>query len=120
MQIVINIDEVVYTEIKKGLCGKFPMWSLVETAIINGTPLPKGHGELIDKNVLYERFSKLEAIALAQVEKYLGADDSDQLSWSEWRKWSAILQERSAYKFDIADAKAIIEADKAEQEAPTR
>ena len=82
--------------------------------------LPKGHGDLIDRNALYERFSTLEAIALSQVEKYLGADDSDQLSLAEWRKWSVILQERSAYKFDVADAKAIIEADKAEQEAPTR
>lgn len=45
MQIVIDIDEKNYKNILKGLavhrCALFD-------AIKNGTPLPKGHGKLVD------------------------------------------------------------------------
>ena len=55
--------------------------------------------DLIDKEVLYNHFANLEAIALEQVEKHMYDEDL-----SEWRKWSAILQERTAYKHDVFDA----------------
>ena len=50
MQIVINIDDETYNDIKKGKIYSsyrdVPLESV--TAIANGTPLPKGHGRLID------------------------------------------------------------------------
>lgn len=50
MQIVIEIDEKTYAIAKRhGLYG-YPHLS---RAIENGTPLPKGHGRLIDLNDLY-------------------------------------------------------------------
>lgn len=48
MQIVINIPEELYNHLKKR-----PLFSSDVSAIVygikNGTPLPKGHGELTDK-----------------------------------------------------------------------
>ena len=46
MQIVIDIPEELYNNILKG-CGIYP-YGLVYEAMRNGTPLPKGHGDLID------------------------------------------------------------------------
>jgi len=54
MQIVIDIDEEQYNTIKSDLYNTFPVemkkWGL--EAIRNGTPLPKGHGRLIDADAL--------------------------------------------------------------------
>lgn len=50
IELVIKIDEVTYKDIKKGKIytsiSDVPLESVV--AIANGTPLPKGHGDLID------------------------------------------------------------------------
>ncbi len=62
------------------------------------------HGRLIDADALYEQTAEWEATALAQVERHMNDEDL-----TEWRKWSVILQERSAFKHDIADAPTIIE-----------
>ena len=49
MQIVIEISEDVYKSIQdKGFCGISHMG--LYNAIANGTPLPKGHGRLIDED----------------------------------------------------------------------
>lgn len=53
----------------------------------------------IDKNALYEQTAKWEAQALAQVERTMNDEDK-----TEWKKWSIILKERSAFKFNVADA----------------
>lgn len=53
----------------------------------------------IDKNALYEQTAKWEAQALAQVERTMNDEDK-----TEWKKWPIILKERSAFKFDVADA----------------
>lgn len=54
MQIVIEIDEETYNDIKRGKIYSsyrdVPQESVV--AIANGTPLPKGHGDLIDRDDL--------------------------------------------------------------------
>jgi hypothetical protein len=54
MQIVIDIDENTYKDIKKGKVYSsirdVPQESVL--AIANGTPLPKGHGDLIDRREL--------------------------------------------------------------------
>ena len=52
MQVVIEIDEEKYQNImkvKNGIWGSQNMDSL-EYAIANGTPLPKGHGALVEVN----------------------------------------------------------------------
>ena len=51
MQIVIDIDEKIYQEAKKS--GYSHLYDEeVANAVANGTPLPKGHGRLIDEKDL--------------------------------------------------------------------
>ena len=68
-------------------------------------PVPP-HGDLIDRNKLYEKTAEWEAQALHMVEATMHDEDT-----SEWRKWSTVLTERSAFKFDVADAPTIIPTD---------
>lgn len=63
------------------------------------------HGDLIDRNKLYEKTAEWEAQALHMVEVTMHDEDT-----TEWKRWSAVLTERSAFKFDVADAPAIISA----------
>lgn len=52
IELVIKIPEDEYNIIKK---SKAPMgW--VEHLIANGTPLPKGHGRLIDADALWKKW----------------------------------------------------------------
>ena len=50
MQIVIDIPKELYIYLCNG--GNIGACLLVENAIANGTPLPKGHGRLIDADAL--------------------------------------------------------------------
>lgn len=52
MKIVINISEELYMATKNGL-DACEVWDL-RLAVVNGTALPKGHGDLIDRNDLLE------------------------------------------------------------------
>lgn len=45
MQIVIDIPNSTFTDLKKKRNR-----TEVDVAVLNGTPLPKGHGRLIDEN----------------------------------------------------------------------
>ena len=54
MQIVIDIDEESYEHIKA--YSNEEVLPIGWYAIINGTPLPKGHGRLIDADELYGDF----------------------------------------------------------------
>lgn len=47
MEIVIKIPEEMYIYLRNG--GNLGASLLIEKAIKNGTPLPKGHGRLIDE-----------------------------------------------------------------------
>lgn len=60
----------------------------------------------IDADALYEKVAEWEARALAVVEKLNSKpfEEMDANEITEWRKWSCILNERSAFKFDVADA----------------
>lgn len=58
--------------------------------------------DLIDKKVLYNHFADLEAVALEQVKKYVPHENL-----TEWRIWSTILAERTAYKYDVFDAPVV-------------
>lgn len=59
MEIVIDIPEWKYKSICEGVeaskrCGVVGIDPDIHEAIANGTPLPKGHGELIDKDVVLD------------------------------------------------------------------
>lgn len=54
----------------------------------------------IDREILYEKACDLEAQALS----YVGKIANDDTKIEEWRIWSAILAERTAFKHDIFDA----------------
>lgn len=57
MKLVIEIDEDYYDLLKHGVyCGDDYVPIKI---IVNGTPLPKGHGDLIDRDRAYE-FSSIE------------------------------------------------------------
>lgn len=52
MQIVIDIDEDAYQLMKDGHIS----FSVLD-AIMNGTPLPKGHGKIIDESAITEVYT---------------------------------------------------------------
>lgn len=54
MQIVIDIPDILYTKIQNGKADK----RTLETVILHGTPLPEGHGRLIDADRLREEMEK--------------------------------------------------------------
>ena len=55
---------------------------------------------LINREALYEKVCGLEAQALSYIEKIIHDEDKVE----EWKIWSAILTERTAFKHDIFDA----------------
>lgn len=57
---------------------------------------------LVDADALYEKTAEWEAQALHMVEMTMRDEDN-----AEWRRWSAVLTERSAFKHDVADAPTI-------------
>lgn len=59
-------------------------------------------GDLISRQALYDRAATLEAQALDYVGKLIERD-GDEYS-TEWKIWSAILAERTAFKHDVFDA----------------
>ena len=71
--------------------------------------VPEEFGDLIDKEKLYERTAEWESQALNQVQKLMHRDDEE--GKAEWRRWSAILNERTAFKHDVTDAPVVIEGD---------
>ena len=57
MQIVIDIPKDMYSAIKSGKDGYS---NYVHTAVRNGTPLPKGHGRLVDADAITKDFNTLQ------------------------------------------------------------
>ena len=111
MQIVIDIDEKLRERLfdvaNDGVVLSLGIQAEMVKSIVNGTPLPKGHGRLIDGDALYNQTAEWEAQALAQVERY-----SPEYSREEWRWWSAVLKERGAFKRDLENAPTVLGADK--------
>lgn len=58
--------------------------------------------DLISRRALYEKTAGWEAQALHMVELHLHDEDK-----AEWRKWSTVLAERLAFKYDVAAAPAV-------------
>ena len=88
MQIAIDIPEKIYTHLRDG--GSIGASLMIENAIKKGTPLPKGHGDLIDRRELKK----------------------DVYTTTEWNG----DVHRIIYEASVDDAPTIIEADKAESE----
>ena len=61
--------------------------------------------DLISRQVLYEKVTDLEARALDYVGKLIERDGDEPSE--EWKIWSAILTERTAFKHDVIDAAAV-------------
>ena len=94
MQIVIDIPEAEYDLIVNDeACGL----NVLTRAIANGTPLPKGHGDLIDRNAVNEEFYSIYNSAMACSNK-----PSDKYLLD---KWSVCLD----------TSPTIIEADEVEE-----
>ena len=75
MQRVIEIDEETYNEIKKIVANGNEM-CFMQALIANSTPLPKGHGDLIDRDDLTSwmtevdrSYRAIEVIAKCEVDK---------------------------------------------------
>lgn len=74
MEIVIKIPDKKYEALKMLETATIGLrLGVVEKAIINGTPLPKGHGRLIDAEALNERM-KQRHYEKADEESYWVAD----------------------------------------------
>lgn len=56
MTIVIEIDDARFKDIRRIACVQLENYHFktVEQIIANGTPLPKGHGDLIDRAKIYK------------------------------------------------------------------
>lgn len=95
MQIVINIHEETYIHLRNG--GNIGASLMIENAIKNGTPLPKGHGRLID------------------ADKFL----KDNEAYTGWILDSSDWGGKNAYKDTLEDlvseAETIIKADRGEK-----
>ena len=69
MQIVIDIPEEVYNSIQDNdYCGISN--SDMYNAIVNGIPLPKGHGRLIDADAVEKKMNKSEIEADRNADYY--------------------------------------------------
>lgn len=56
MKLVIEIDEIIYKEAVNNRLLFDEYISEVAIAIIDGTPLPKVHGDLVDRDAINNRF----------------------------------------------------------------
>lgn len=106
IQLVVEIDELIYKFIKAHKKEKPFGWlstkTLVTNAIINGTPLPKGHGDLIDRNDYDKR--------LESIWKFYHGDETihDTVDDFDLRFADGVSRAREA----LNDEPTIIEADK--------
>ena len=70
IELVIKIPEWMYKSICEGIeaskrCGVVGIDPNIHEAIYNGTPLPKGHGRLIDADELKKIIEKNDPLAMA-------------------------------------------------------
>jgi len=60
--------------------------------------------DLIERKPLYERAVRLEAEALDEASKLIERERVGEVTSEDWRIWSAVLAERTAFKHDVIDA----------------
>ena len=75
MQIVIDIPEIDYEYIKNDSSIPIAYDNHVYDAIRNGTTLPKGHGNLIDTDILHHEMSELLKSTTADETETAGLDN---------------------------------------------
>ena len=97
MQIVIDISEEVYNKLLKEY--RFPNGFNLAYPIIHGTPLPKGHGRLIDADAL--------ASEIKDLKKSPWYKDNTNLAYLPRKEAVDIIE-----KLIVGNASTIIEADK--------
>ena len=103
MKIVIDIPEILYTKIQNGKADK----RTLETVILHGTPLPKGHGRLIDADAF---ISKMEDASKRH--KYKELLINDLLTVDDVFK--AVIESLQNEGLAEGDAPTIIEAESEE------
>ena len=71
------------------------------------------HGDLIDKETLYNKTAEWEAQAMARLDELnrIPFDEMEREEYIGWRVWSAIYQERSAFKYDVFDAPVVLKGE---------
>lgn len=77
MQIVIEIDELVYIGCKVIASSK--EGRVLEETIADGTPLPKGHGRLIDADDFFRMFCELDIEPYNNAPTIIEADGGENL-----------------------------------------
>ncbi len=82
MQIVIDISEHTFNHIHNG--GNIGASLLIENAIKNGTPLPKGHGRITDIDKVLEEMKATRTydipFALERVKPIIEADKEREVN----------------------------------------
>ncbi len=70
MKLIIDIQDDDYRKVQDGRASV----SMMRKAIANGTPLPKGHGRLIDANQLEKEIEDYSKGAFAMTPEFLVKD----------------------------------------------
>ena len=92
MQIVIDISENIYNLIAKGEESRdFVYKSDLMRAILEGIPLPKGHGDIVDIETLIDMFwdgnsMEITKYDLSVIEPIIEADKAEVRCRNENRK----------------------------------
>ena len=111
MQEIIDMTDDIYAELTKTGENEINLGILLalREAVRQGTPLPKGHGDLKDFQKIYADITEIEELARQRV------IDTPTNSPC-YMRYVSQLNERTAFKEMLFDAPTIIEADK-EQES---
>ena len=100
MKLIIDIPEEAYKKLLEE--QHLPKDLDVEYLIMNGTPLPKGHGDLIDKDEFLLNLGNEHIGGIEAIKEYTGENTWTDGLHTAWRV--------------IDDMSAIIEADKENKE----
>ena len=68
MKIIIDIPEKTYEQLK--FLNKQGFGTVIDEAVANGTPLPKGHGRLIDADALKKYIDDCDCCVGCEDESY--------------------------------------------------
>lgn len=92
MKLVIEMPEAEYKKVKEGRASV----SMMREAIRNGTPLPKGHGRLIDADAMINKLCTQEAsdffgsVTCAEIMDFIENEKSiveaDKQEGKEWER----------------------------------
>lgn len=94
MQVIINISEEDYEIMKHNVETYNPLCPLNQedtvTMIANGTPLPEGHGDLIDRDELepdtewdnyYDGFTSYSEMQIRNADTIIEAENSEDIEY---------------------------------------